>query len=167
MLMVRPEAVIGTWKTVRQDTAQAVLDMPDLAFQPTPDLMSFRDIAAHVVNAGRGLVGVLLDGPGDMTAPGFRDAMQRYFLPIPAGADAATLASLLTSAFEGDAEKLAAQPPQFWSELITKFDGQQVTRLEMLQFIKEHELTHRSQLFMYLRLQGIVPPTTRRKLAKK
>jgi uncharacterized damage-inducible protein DinB len=36
----------------------------------------------------------------------------------------------------------------------------------MLQFIKEHELTHRAQLFMYLRLKGIVPPTTRRRLAK-
>jgi uncharacterized damage-inducible protein DinB len=42
-----------------------------------------------------------------------------------------------------------------------------VTRLEMVQTIKEHELTHRSQLFMYLRLKGIVPATTRRRLAKQ
>ena len=38
--------------------------------------------------------------------------------------------------------------------------------LEMLQFLKEHELTHRAQLFLYLRLKGIVPATTRRRLAK-
>jgi uncharacterized damage-inducible protein DinB len=50
---------------------------------------------------------------------------------------------------------------------MTRFDGQQVTRLEMLQFVKEHELTHRSQLFMYQRLKGIVPVTTRRRLAKQ
>jgi hypothetical protein len=30
--------------------------------------------------------------------------------------------------------------------MIARFDGQQVTRLEMVQTIKEHELTHRSQL---------------------
>jgi len=35
----------------------------------------------------------------------------------------------------------------------------------MLQFAKEHELTHRAQLFMMLRLKGMVPPTTRRRLA--
>ena len=32
--------------------------------------------------------------------------------------------------------------------------------------LKEHELTHRQQLFMYLRLNGVVPPTTRRRQAK-
>jgi len=36
----------------------------------------------------------------------------------------------------------------------------------MLQGIKEHELSHRSQLFVYLRLKGLTPPTTRRRLAK-
>jgi uncharacterized damage-inducible protein DinB len=51
--------------------------------------------------------------------------------------------------------------------MIVRFDGQQVTRLEMVQTIKEHELTHRSQLFMYLRLKGIIPATTRRRMAKQ
>jgi uncharacterized damage-inducible protein DinB len=35
------------------------------------------------------------------------------------------------------------------------------------QFVKEHELTHRSQLFLYMRLKGLVPPTTRRRQAKQ
>jgi uncharacterized damage-inducible protein DinB len=51
--------------------------------------------------------------------------------------------------------------------MMIRFDGQPVTRLEMLQFVKEHELTHRSQLFLYLRLRNVVPPTTRRKMAQK
>jgi uncharacterized damage-inducible protein DinB len=37
----------------------------------------------------------------------------------------------------------------------------------MVQTIKEHELTHRQQLFTYLRLKGLVPATTRRRLAKQ
>ena len=44
--------------------------------------------------------------------------------------------------------------------------GQKVTPLELLQGVKEHELTHRQQLFVYLRLKGIVPPTTGRRQAK-
>jgi uncharacterized damage-inducible protein DinB len=63
--------------------------------------------------------------------------------------------------------QLAAQSPEFFAGMITRFDGQRVTRLEMVQFIKEHELTHRAQLFMYLRLKGIVPATTRRRMAKQ
>jgi uncharacterized damage-inducible protein DinB len=65
-------------------------------------------------------------------------------------------------------QQLAAQPPEFFSEMMTRhFDLQKLTRMEMLQFVKEHELTHRSQLFMYLRLKGIVPATTRRRQAKQ
>jgi uncharacterized damage-inducible protein DinB len=62
---------------------------------------------------------------------------------------------------------LAAQPAEFFAQIITRFDGQKVTRLEMLQAIKEHELTHRSLMFLCLRLKGIVPSTTRRRLAKQ
>jgi uncharacterized damage-inducible protein DinB len=63
--------------------------------------------------------------------------------------------------------QLAAQTADFFAQVITRFDGQRVTRLEMLQFAKEHELTHRAQLFVYLRLKGIVPATTRRRMAKQ
>jgi len=48
-----------------------------------------------------------------------------------------------------------------------EYDGQPETQLEILQAIKEYELTHRLQLFPYLRFKGIVPATTRRWLAKQ
>ena len=66
---------------------------------------------------------------------------------------------------ETRAAELSAKSDEFFSAVITRFDGQRVTRLEMLQFVKEHELTHRSQMFLYLRLKGIVPATTRRRQA--
>jgi hypothetical protein len=37
----------------------------------------------------------------------------------------------------------------------------------MLQMIKEHEMSHRAHLFLCLRMKGIVPATTRRRLAKQ
>ena len=58
--------------------------------------------------------------------------------------------------------QLALQPAEFFAHIITRFDGQMVTRLEMVRFTKEHELTHRAQLFLYLRLKGLVPATMRR-----
>ena len=80
-------------------------------------------------------------------------------------AGAPELARELRASMEQRAAELAAKSPEFYSGMITRVDGMKVTRLEMLQFVKEHELTHRSQLFLYLRMKGIVPSTTRRRLA--
>ena len=62
-----------------------------------------------------------------------------------AQAATATLASELRKSVETRSRELAGRDADFFSGVITRFDGQRVTRLEMLQFVKEHELTHRAQ----------------------
>lgn len=166
--MVRIEPFLQSWLLARRDAATAVTDMPeaDLAFRPTPELMTFREIAVHVLNAGHGLVSLLLDGVDNMATPDFRDKLKARAIEAE-GLPAAELAERMNETLASDCAALAARDTAFFSQPITKFDGTEVTRLEMLQFVKEHELTHRSQMFLYLRLKGIVPPTTRRRLAKK
>ena len=153
---------------MREDTAQAVEDLPanELDFKPLADVMSFREIAVHILAAGHGLTGMLLDGVENMAVPEFRQMIGKYVEQLPETSSTASLGQALRSAVEQRATQLAAQPAGFYAQEITRFDGQRVTRLEMLQTIKEHELTHRAQLFMYLRMKGIVPPTTRRRLSK-
>src|SRR5882724_2714352 len=165
--MVRKETVIDSWKLVRQDTAQAVEDFPaaEMDFKATPELMSFGELGRHILDAGHALTGLLLDGVDNLATPQFREMLGKYRLPLPEQLDAATLASELRKSMETRGAELAAKGDDFYAGVITRFDGQKVTRLEMLQFIKEHELTHRSQMFVYLRLKGIVPGTTRRRLA--
>lgn len=136
-------------------------------FKPLPELMSFRETARHILNAGHGLTGLLLEGVKDLTSPDFRERLKKHVPELPEQADASALAQELRKSVALRVAELSKQPEDFFYHLITRFDGQRVTRLEMLQFIKEHELTHRSQLFMYLRLKGIVPATTRRRQAKQ
>jgi len=166
--MVRLDLVLSSWKATREDTAQAVEDFSGQAldYKPVADLMSFGEIARHVLEASHAITGLLLDGVDNMATPEFRGMMSKYIAELPKTDDAAALARELRSRMETDTAKLASQSPEFYAGEITRFDGQRVTRLEMLQMMKEHELTHRSQLFMYLRLKGIVPPTTRRRIAK-
>jgi uncharacterized damage-inducible protein DinB len=166
--MVRLEALLDSWTSVRRDTAQAVEDFPaaELDFKPTEDLMTFRQIARHVLNVSHGLTGLLLEGEEDLTGPLFREKMARFAL-LPADAGPEDLARELRASVERRAAELAGQSPEFYAGIITRVDGARVTRMELLQFVKEHELTHRSQLFLYLRLKGIVPSTTRRRLAKQ
>jgi len=167
--MVRTQTVIDSWKTVREDTALAVEDFPssEFDFRATPELMTFRELARHILDAGHALTGILLDGIDNLAAPEFREMVARYRPQLPEKLESAALASELRKSIEARAAELAAKGGDFYSGIITRFDGQKVTRLEMLQFIKEHELTHRSQMFTYLRLKGIVPATTRRRQAKQ
>src|SRR5436309_10843511 len=167
--MVRKEIVIDSWKTARLDTAQAVEDFPpaELDFKATPDLMTFGELARHILDAGHALTGMLLDGVDNLATPQFREMIGKYKPQLPEHLDVPALASELRKSVETRTAELAGKGEDFFSGLITRFDGQRVTRLEMLQFVKEHERTHRSQMFMYLRLKGIVPATTRRRQAKQ
>ncbi|HXG32477.1 MAG TPA: DinB family protein [Bryobacteraceae bacterium] len=167
--MVRLETVLDSWRTVRADTAQAVEEFPasELDFRPVPDVMSFRDIAVHILQAGHGLTGLLLDGVENLATPDFRERVKERGAVAMADGSPRALAAALRESVQTRCRELAEQPPEFFSGLITRMDGQRVTRLEMLQFVKEHELSHRAQLFLYLRLKGLVPPTTRRRMAQK
>ena len=139
----------------------------ELDYKPTPEVESFREIARHILNASDGLLGLLLSGADDFTGPNFGDRLKPYMRTLPESGGAPELAAALRDSIAQRTDELAAKSPEFLAHIITRFDGQKLTRLEMVQFIKEHELTHRSQLFMYLRLKGIVPATTRRRLAKQ
>jgi len=167
--MVRTEHVLDSWRTIRQDTAAAVEDFPagEMDFRATPEVATFGEIARHILEASEGLTGLLLAGDENFATPDFRKKMARHIGSLPANAPAADLAAALRQSLDKRLAELAAQPPEFFARIITRFDGQKVTRLEMIQTIKEHELTHRAQLFLYLRLKGIVPATTRRRLAQQ
>ena len=166
--MVRVEHVLDTWRTIRQDTVAAVEDFPsdEFDFRPVPELSTFGEIARHILNAGHGLTGLMLTGEINLATPDFRERMSRQAVPLAAGAGQAELAAALRESIAARTAALAAQPAGFFDQMITRMDGQQVTRLEMLQMIKEHELTHRAQLFVYLRMKGLVPAPTRRRMAK-
>lgn len=167
VVMVRPQHVIDSWKAVRMDGAAAVEEFPaaEMDFRPAPDTMTFREAARHILDAGDGLTGLLLAGEENFATPEFRKRAAEHRRPVAEDADGATLAAALRESVEDRARALSAQSPEFFAGMITRFDGQIVTRLEMLQMIKEHELTHRAHLFVCLRMKGMVPATTRRRLA--
>jgi uncharacterized damage-inducible protein DinB len=178
------EQVLDSWKAIRADTAAAVEEFPagEFDYKPCADVMTFGEIARHILVSGHGLTGLLLEGEEHLGGPQFREKMARFSSDkaaglrelrriesalLPADAPAPDLARELRASVERRAVELAAQPPEFYAGIVTWVDGARVTRLEMLQFVKEHELTHRAQLFLYMRMKGIVPATTRRRLAKQ
>jgi uncharacterized damage-inducible protein DinB len=165
--MIRVQYVLDTWKTARKDVAGAVREFPAEAFDEKliEGVDSFGTIARHILNAGHAFPGILMAGVDNLQTPDFRDKMKSYMPDLPPTLTPTELADALDQSVETRTAELAAQPDEFFTQEITRFDGARLSRLEMLQFVKEHELTHRSQLFMLMRLRGLVPPTTKRRLA--
>jgi uncharacterized damage-inducible protein DinB len=167
--MIRLDQLLSSWKAIREDVALAVEEFPagELDYRPTPDVESFRQIARHILNVGHGIPSMML-ARDPATGQEFRDRMKAHLFPLAEDAGAADIAAALRQSVAQRCDEFAAQPPEFFAEIMTRhFDLAQLTRMEMLQFVKEHELTHRQQLFMYLRLKGMVPSTTRRRLARQ
>ena len=79
--MVRLENVLASWKTIRQDTAQAVEDLPpaNWILSLRPIWIPFARSPIHILNAGNGLSGMLLDGEENLTGPEFREKMKKHF----------------------------------------------------------------------------------------
>ena len=167
--MVRVQYVLDSWKTIRKDVAGAVREFPAESFEEKSieGVDSFGQIARHILNASHGFPGLLMAGLDNFQTTDFREKMKAHLHTLPEKATPAQLADALEQALDTRIAELQNQPEEFFTQEITRFDGARLTRLEMLQFVKEHELTHRSQLFMLMRLKGIVPPTTRRRMAAK
>jgi uncharacterized damage-inducible protein DinB len=166
--MIRTEHVLDSWRAIREDTIAAVEEFPanEFDFRATPELGTFGEFARHIWQSSEVLTGMLLAGEVDFTVPDIRQRMARHAESLPPVASVGELTAALRESLDRRLAELAAQPAEFLAGEITRFDGEKLTRLEMVQFIKEHELTHRAQLFMYLRLKGLVPATTRRRMAR-
>jgi hypothetical protein len=149
------------------DGAAAVEDFPDaeMDFRPAPDVMTFREAARHILDAGDGLTGRLLAGEDNFATPEFRNRMKEHLRALPADAGGPALGAAVRESVEHRAAAFATQTAKFFGGMTTRFEGQRVTRLEMWQMIKEQELTHRAHLFLCLRMKGIVSAATRRRLA--
>jgi len=167
--MVRPEFVLESWRQVRPYAVEAVQEWPasEGAFRLAPEVMTFAEIARHIAEAGHTLTGILLSGETDYARPGFREEMKLWSPSLAADAPLATLAVDLERLAATRIEELRGQSGEWWAGMVKKWSGEEMTRLEFLQFIKEHELTHLAQLFACMRLKGLTPPTTRRRQAKK
>lgn len=166
--MIRLQHVLDSWRIVRDETAAAVEEFPaaEFDFRLTPELATFRQIARHTLDAGEGLSGLLLDGETQFNTPEFRGKVKQYFSQLPEDCSPGDLASALRESVERRIAQFAGKPEAFFAEMVKHMDGREMTRLEFLQWVKEHELTHRQQLFMYLRLKGVTPVTTRKRLAR-
>jgi hypothetical protein len=118
-------------------------------FKPTPAQMSFGDVIGHM-SAGND---ALCSSIGGVTAPK-RPA-------LPGGAGKELIVARLRDTFRFCESALAKVTDEGLEEKVPYFGAGKVSRAQVMVSTAEEWAGHYSQLAVYLRLNGLVPPTAK------
>ena len=142
------------------NTTATAQDMPEEHYDGAPfeGMWSFRKQVAHILNVGDVLCEGLEKGAFDPA----KFAVDNYGTKSKA-----ELVTALEGNFNSQKQQLASRLESFWEEPRKSFDGSDKTAGELLLMLKEHEIGHCNQLYLYLRSKGIVPPPTRKRAEAK
>jgi hypothetical protein len=120
-------------------------------FKPTPAQMSFGDVIAHMAAGNDALCSSI----GGVVAP------KRS--TVAAGAPKEKLVAWLRETFEFCESALAKVNDSRLGEKVPYFGEQQISRAQVMVAAAEEWAGHYSQLAVYLRLNGLLPPTAKRR----
>jgi uncharacterized damage-inducible protein DinB len=144
-------AVHSLWKSLTDYITQSAKDMPEekYGFQPTPEVRTFGQLIGHVAGAQRMFCAIALGEP-----PTAESDIEKT-VTTKAGLIAAMESS---SAY---CERAYAQTDAATRAPVTLF-GQKVSRFYALAMNATHNGEHYGNIVTYLRINGIVPPSSRR-----
>jgi DinB family protein len=120
-------------------------------FKPTPAQMSFGDVIVHLSGGND----FLCSAVAGETAP------KRAEIKVDAGKD--KLVERLRESFQYCETALAKADDSKLTGMVPWFGGRQVTRAQAVLATAQDWADHYSQLAIYLRLNGLLPPTAKQK----
>jgi uncharacterized damage-inducible protein DinB len=140
----------GNWASVRDYLVQSATDMPEAkySYRPIASVRSFGEIIAHVAGSQSMFCAIALGGQ-----PSAEDAVESKKL----GKDA-LIAALEKS--NADCARAYGQDDAAATQMVDLF-GSQHTRLFALIENAAHDNEHYGNLVTYLRMNGMVPPSSR------
>jgi vancomycin resistance protein YoaR len=136
----------------QKNTIAAVEAMPadKFNYKPTPDQMTFGHLVAHMIEANN----ALCSGAAAVPAPKVEEAKESD------GKD--KLVAALKASFDFCADSLAKMDDSKLSETTNGPGGQQLSRARFALGIASNWADHYAEAAMYLRLNGILPPTAKK-----
>jgi len=139
----------GIYNISKNNVVRAAEKMPEenYAFKPTPDVRSFGQIVGHVADA-QYLFCSAATGETN-PAPGIEKSKTTKADLVQALNDAFAYCD---KAYNGMTDAHAAE--------LVKFFGQQQARLAILAFNSAHNMEHYGNLVTYMRIKGLVPPSS-------
>jgi uncharacterized damage-inducible protein DinB len=141
----------------QKNTVEAVAEMPadKFGFKPTPDQMSFGHLAMHIAEANY----LFCSKVGDVAPPKLEKAMESD------GKD--KLVAAVKASFEFCGTALAKAEDSKLGDPIPDFMGKTRTRAWAALALAGSWSDHYGAAAMYLRLNGLIPPTAQKKPDEK
>lgn len=140
-------------ETEAKDTVAAIEEMPadKFGFRPTPQQNTFGHLAVHIVRVNYGLCS-LISGVKGPKPPDLKDDDPRD-----------TLTGAVKASFDFCTQSLAQLDDSKLGEQLPFFGGRMLSRGAMIVTMSEDMGDHYSTAAMYLRLNGLLPPTAQPK----
>jgi uncharacterized damage-inducible protein DinB len=158
------EEALEAWEDVRRGLLEEAGVLPDEAWgwRPSDEARSVSELLRHVLESGLMAVGELAREDGDFTRRPFPELVAEHAAELPREMDPPQLRERLRLAFAEGAATLRARGELHMLQRIRRFDGLRGTRLAWFQHHVAHEMYHRGQLALYVRLLGKIPALTQR-----
>jgi uncharacterized damage-inducible protein DinB len=156
------DEILEAWQYTRAGVVSEIKNLPDasLTFRPSAESRSAAEIAVHIAESGLMMAGELSRPDGNFQRQSFPDFMKEYAKGVKATSNKKELVALLTKTQQDGEKKIRQAGELHLLQLITRFDGEQGSRLAWMNHGISHEEYHRGQLALYARLVGKVPALT-------
>ncbi len=150
------------WYGVRRGFIHELSIIPPsrFSFRPTLEMRSVAEIVQHVLEYTIITVEELVRQDTNLHRASMAQLVNVYAPNVSRNDTQEKLTNLLVDQFRDADTRLRELGDLHMLQLITRLDGSRDTRFSLLQEAIQHEMYHRGQLTVYIRLLGIVPAAT-------
>jgi len=155
------QKIFAQWEDVRNGLIKEVELVPadQFGFRATPETRTVLELAQHIIETERMLAGEVCRENTNF-ARGFPAIAAEFAGNVKQAQTKEDIISLLGTSFEESKAKSLEFGDENIAKMMTRFDGRQAPKAEMLRFAVAHEMYHRGQFTVYQRLLGIEPALT-------
>jgi uncharacterized damage-inducible protein DinB len=148
-----PAYLQGQYATLKRNIAGSVDKMPaeHFAFKPVPEVMSYAEMLTHIVEAQYGYCSTVKGAANPGASPNFKVT------------DKAAVGQLVKDSFAYCDDAFAALTNENALEMLTRGSApnqRQLARVNQLTQLIVHGNEHYGNLVTYMRMKGIVPPSS-------
>jgi uncharacterized damage-inducible protein DinB len=157
------ENIIVSWREVRSGLIDEAAQIPadKFSFQAAEGMRSVAQLLQHLIESQKFLVGEACRPDTNLMRKPFAEQLKDYAPNVRETTDKDGILNLLSTAMD-DAEKQLLVASDEMKNMMTRFDGKQMSKFSFMSFAIAHEMYHRGQLTVYERLLGIEPKLTQR-----
>lgn len=157
------DPIIGGWREVRAGLIDEVSQIPadKFSFRAAEGMRSVAEILQHLVESQKFLVGEACRPDTNLLRKSFAENIKDYAPDVRNANEKEAIIQMLQTAMD-DCEKLLREHADEMKNTMKRFDGKEMTKLGFMSFAIAHEMYHRGQLTVYVRLLGIEPMLTQK-----